>query len=268
MLPQQFQHAHVLPDSDTAAVPILQPCSQFAKRRREFPVAVDVRVIQSGRASIQRHQVMQRIKHLVARFVAANMRGHDLEFMDDVDPIDVAFHRHGLEGHRSRNAVRHVVKACELVLVDFRGLLDAGVEAMLWQRSRVLQVVLQPLADGVLRIARWTRPIVPATFPQIRVEFLEVLHAGNRSPPATLQRLHTILDDRFFVAARGHAEQRIEDIVARQGRVAPIHFSVTTTQQCNRHGLRVVPPDFSWNALEKLERLHHAFENRFGPFGW
>jgi len=54
MLPQQFQHAHVLPDSDAAAVPIFQPCSQFGKRRREFPIAVDVRVIQSGRTSTQR----------------------------------------------------------------------------------------------------------------------------------------------------------------------------------------------------------------------
>ena len=75
---------------------------------------------------------MQRIKHLVARFVTADMRGDDLKLMNDVDPIDVAFHRDGLEGHRSRNAVRDVVEACELVLVDFRRLLDAGVEAMLW----------------------------------------------------------------------------------------------------------------------------------------
>jgi hypothetical protein len=153
MLPQQFQHAHVLPHPKAAAVPILQPCSQFAKRRREFPIAVDVRVIQSGRSSTQRHQIMQRIKNLVARFIAANMRGDDLIAVNDVNSIDVTFHRHGLEGHRSWNAVRHVVEACELVLIDFRRLLDAGIEAMLRQSSRVLPVVLQPLANRDLRIA-------------------------------------------------------------------------------------------------------------------
>jgi len=152
MLPQQLKHAHVLPDSDAAAVPILQPYSQFAERRREFPIAVDVRVIQSGRSSTQRHQIMQRIKHLVPRLIAANVRRHDLKLMDDVDPIDVAFHRDGLESHRSRNAVRYVVEACELILVDFHGLSNAGVEAMLRQRSRVLPVVLQPLANRAFRI--------------------------------------------------------------------------------------------------------------------
>ncbi len=78
MLPQQFQHAHVLPDSEAAAVPIFQPCSQFAKRRREFPIAVDVRVVQSGRASGKRRQIMQRIKNLITRFIAPFMCGHDL----------------------------------------------------------------------------------------------------------------------------------------------------------------------------------------------
>ena len=90
MLPQQFQHAHVLPHSEAAAVPIFQPCSQFAKRRRKFPLAVDVRVIQSGRASTQRYQIMQRIENLVARFIAALMRGHDLITVDDLNAIDVA----------------------------------------------------------------------------------------------------------------------------------------------------------------------------------
>jgi hypothetical protein len=132
MLGEQLQHAHILTDSVTGSVPIFQSCAQPAERRREFPIAVDVRMIQCRRPSAQRHQIMQRIKNLVARFVTADMRGDDLKLMNDVDPIDVAFHRDGLEGHRSRNAVRDVVEACELVLVDFRRLLDAGVEAMLW----------------------------------------------------------------------------------------------------------------------------------------
>ena len=97
---------------------------------------------------------MQRIKNLVTRLIAALMRGHDLELtVDDLNPIDVAFHRDGLEGRRSRDTVRHVVEAGELILIDFRGLSGAGVETMLGQRSRVLPVVLQPLANRALRIA-------------------------------------------------------------------------------------------------------------------
>lgn len=153
MVPQQFQHAHILPDSDATAVPIFQPCSQFAKDRREFPVAINVRVIQSGRTSTQRHQIVQRIKHLVTRFITANMRGHDLITVDDLNAIDVAFHRHHLESGRSGDAVAHIVEACELILVDFRGLSNAGIKAMLWQRSRVLLVVFQPFANRALRVA-------------------------------------------------------------------------------------------------------------------
>ena len=162
---------------------------------------------------------MQRIKNLVPRLITAVMRGHDLIVMNDVHVIDVAFDRHRLEGHRAGDAVRHVVEAGELILVHFRGLSDAGVKAMLRQRSRLLKVVLQPLADRTLRVACGSGPVVSATLPQVFVQFLKVLHARNRSAPASLQRLHAILDDRLFVAAGGHTKQRFEDVVARQGRV-------------------------------------------------
>ena len=99
---------------------------------------------------------MQRIKHLVTRFVAALMGGHDLILMHDVNAIDIAFDRHSLESDRPWDAVRDLVEACELILVDFCGLPDAGVKAMRRQRSRILQVVFQPLTNRVLRIASWT----------------------------------------------------------------------------------------------------------------
>ncbi len=66
MLAEQLQHTHVMADATTRAVPIFEPSSQFAERGRQFPIAVDVRVIQRGRASGQRHQVMHRIENLVA----------------------------------------------------------------------------------------------------------------------------------------------------------------------------------------------------------
>ena len=268
MLPQQFQHADELPYSDAGTVPPFQSRTQFVKRRRKFPRAVDVRVVQSGRTSRKRRQIMQRIENLVTRFIAALMGGHDLIVMHDVNAIDVVFDRHGLESGRSWDAVADVVEPGELVLIDFRGLPDAGIEAMLRQRRRVLPVVLQPLTNRAIRIACWTRPIVPATLPQVRVEFVEILHAGNRRSPASLQRLDAILDDRLFVAAGGHTKQRLKDVVACQGRVPPIQLAIAAAQQLDRHGLRIVPPDFSRNTTEELEGLYHPFQNRFGSFRW
>jgi len=84
---------------------------------------------------------MQRIQNLIAWLVAATMCGHDLIVRDDLDAIDVAFHRHGLESDRSRHTVIHVVEARKLILVDLRGLPDAGIKAMLRQRSRAAPVV-------------------------------------------------------------------------------------------------------------------------------
>ncbi len=153
MLPQQFQHAHVLPYSSTAPMAVFQPGSQFAEDRGEFPIAVHVRVIQGRRTPGERRQIMPWIENLVARFVTANMPGHDLIVMDDGNAIDVAFDGHSMKGTVSRNAVRHVVKAGELVLVDLHRLADAGLETMRRQRSRLLKVLLEPLADGLLRIA-------------------------------------------------------------------------------------------------------------------
>jgi len=172
---------------------------------------------------------MQWIKNLVARFVAALVCGHDLIVMDNLNAIDVALDCHGLEGRRARNAVTHVVEACELILIDFRRLADAGIKAMLGQSRRLLEVLLQPLANRALRIAPGTRSIIPATVPQVFVQFLKVLHAGNRGPPTSLQRLHTIFDNRFLVAAGRHAKQRLEHVVARQCRVIPVHFTVTSS---------------------------------------
>ncbi len=153
MLPQQVQHADELPDSHTGAMAVFQPCAQLAEDRWEFPVAVHVRVIQGRRTSGERHQVMQWIKNLVARFIAPLVRSHDLIVMNDVNAIDVAFDRHSLEGRLARNAVADFVKTGELILIDFRGLSDAGIEAMSRQFGCVLSIASKLLTDGLLRIA-------------------------------------------------------------------------------------------------------------------
>jgi hypothetical protein len=153
MLPQQFQYAHELADSVTRTVPIFQPRSQFAERRREFPIAVHIRVVQGRRASGEGHQIMQRIENLVARFIAPLVRGHDLIVMDDVHSIDVAFDRHGLEGRLAGDAVADVVETGELILIDFRRFADAGIETMPWQFGCLFPIATVLLINGFLRIA-------------------------------------------------------------------------------------------------------------------
>lgn len=96
---------------------------------------------------------MQRIENLVAGFIAADMRGHNLIVLDDVNAIDVAFDRHGLEGIASRNAVANVLETGELVLVDFRRFADTGIELMPRQFGCVLVIEPELLFDGLLRIA-------------------------------------------------------------------------------------------------------------------
>jgi len=54
--------------------------------------------------------------------------------------------------------------------------------------------------------------------------------------------------------------------MARQRRVPPIQLAIAATEQLNRHGLRIVPPDFSRHAVKEFECLHHPFQNRFGSF--
>ncbi len=153
MFREQLQHTDILADSTTRTVPIFQPCSQFAECWREFPIAVDVRVIQRRRSSRKRYQIMQRIKNLVARLIAAFMRGHDLIVMDDVHSVNVAFDGHGLEGRLARNAVADFVKTGELILIDFRRFADAGIETMPRQFGCVLSIATELLINGLLRIA-------------------------------------------------------------------------------------------------------------------
>jgi len=153
MLPQQVQHADELPDSHTGAMAVFQPCAQLAEDRWEFPVAIHVRVIQRCRTPGERHQIMQRIKNLVARFIAPLVRSHDLIAMHDLNAIDVAFDRHGLEGRLAGDAVADFVKTGELVLIDFRRLADAGIEAKPRQFGCVLSIATKLLTDSLLRIA-------------------------------------------------------------------------------------------------------------------
>ena len=91
---QHLQDSHVLPHAGASPVPFFQSLSQLQKYSRKLPVAVHVRVIQRRGTTLQSRQIVQRIEHLIAAFIASRMRRHDRVLMDDLHAIDVRFHRH------------------------------------------------------------------------------------------------------------------------------------------------------------------------------
>jgi hypothetical protein len=133
MTRQQLQHTHVLTHAGADAMPLFQPPTQFQKDRRQLPVPIHVRVIQRGRPTLQRRQIMPRVEHLVAGGVTPRVSRHDRVLMHDLNPVDIALDRHRLERAVTRDAVTHVVESRELILVDFHVLMQAGVEPTLRQ---------------------------------------------------------------------------------------------------------------------------------------
>lgn len=118
VLGQQLEYADVLPHPWSRAVTLLQAFSQLLERRRQLPTPVHAGVVQRRRTPAERYQVVQRIEHLVARFVAPPVAGNHPPFRDNVHPIDVALDRHRFKGPGARHTVTHLVEMHQLVLVD------------------------------------------------------------------------------------------------------------------------------------------------------
>ncbi len=108
---------------------------QLGKRRRQAPVAVDVRVIEVSWLHAERRQVVQRIKHLLALAVGPVALGDSLAVAADLDAIDVRPHRDRGEGMPPRHAVAVLLPSHRLVLVDLAELAHRGVERALRQRQ-------------------------------------------------------------------------------------------------------------------------------------
>lgn len=265
MFEQQLQDAHIMASARLRTVPRLQTFTQLLEHGRQLPLAIDIGMIQGSRPTLQRGQVMQRLEHLTAWLVTALMPGYHLAGDDDFDALDVGLHGCRLKGVTPRHAVTHLIETRGLVLVDLRGLKDAGVETHGRQWQRPLPIPFVANADGLLVLARGACPVLQATLPQVGVEFGQVLHAWHRRRPTALQSLDPILHVRLLVASRRHAKQRLEHVVAGQRLVTCIHLPVAAAQDRRRHRLGIVPPHFTRDILEELEALHHPFQDRFGP---
>ena len=90
---------------------------------------------------------MQRIEHLLAGLVAPLVPGDHLVFADDLDAIDVRFHRHGLKRKRPRHAVAIRVPGHRLVLVHRACFTDRRIKATLGQRHGQRFLHREPDAD-------------------------------------------------------------------------------------------------------------------------
>ena len=208
---------------------------------------------------------MQRIKHLIALRIAANVRRHDRISVNNFDSIDVRFHSDCLERALPRHAVTGIVESSKLILVDLRFLTHTCVERMLRKSCRCGLLSLEANTNCFRLTTADAIAFINAALPKISVEFLKIFHLRHRSRPVALQRLHANFDNRLFVAAARHAVQRIKREVTGQRCVAFVDGAFATLQNRSRHGLRIVPPDFLRHTSEKFKSLTHTFENRFGP---
>jgi len=155
----------------------------------------------------------------------------------------------------------------QLTLVDRSRLRHARVEGVPGQCRRGFSILLERLADRLVRAFAIPLAVCLATFQQIRIQLVEIPHLRHRRRPATLKRFDPVLHVRLLVASGRHAKQRIEHVVARQRRVTRMQPTLPTRQQFRGYRLRIVPPHFSRHTTEILETADHPFENRFGSLG-
>lgn len=208
---------------------------------------------------------MQRIEHIVAGVVTAKMGRDHRVAQHDLDMIHIAFDRHGLKRRVARHAVVHVVEPRELILVDLCRLPDAGIEPPLGQRGRPLFLFRKAFADRLRLTLAFAIPVFHAAIAQIGIEVFQVLDLGHRRGPLPLQSFDAVFHDRLFIASGRHAEERLKHVMTRQRLIPRIDLPRTPTQERLGHRFGIIPPDFLRHRSEKVKRLRHAFQDRFGP---
>jgi Fe2+ transport system protein FeoA len=125
-------------------------------------------------------------KHLLARAIRPRVSRHHLSLGDNLDRVDVSFHRQCGKRESSRYAVTVAVEGYHLKLVDLCFLPDASIEAMLGQREGRTSIMFETNAN---RFALATDDAIAIGFAapqQIGVQFVEILDLGNRSRPTPL----------------------------------------------------------------------------------
>jgi hypothetical protein len=264
VLCQQLQHANKVPSARQRPVAFFKTLAQLSKRRRQTPVAVDVSVIEIGWLHSQRRQVVQRVECLLALAVGALVLGNLHSVADDFDAIDVRFYRDGGEGVPPRHTVTVLLPGDRLILVDLADLAYSGFECSLGQRQCAGPLCREAYADRFALACDRPQQVAPATLEQIGIQLSQIIDPGDGRRPLTLQQLHSVLDMRLFITASWQAEQRLEVVMTGQRLPTLVQLSLSATEDRGRNRLRIVPPQFSGHATEKLKRRHRAVQDRLG----
>ena len=66
MVVEQLQDAREVPPTRQRAVPRFQTLTELLEKRRQFPAAIDVGMVQGRRPALQCAQVMEWVQHLAA----------------------------------------------------------------------------------------------------------------------------------------------------------------------------------------------------------
>jgi len=203
---------------------------------------------------------------VLAFFVAPPVPGDDRSVDDDLDLVDVSLDRARLEGEAARDAVAVVVECGRLILVDFAIFANAGVERTFGQRYGQLTFLLEAAADRFTLTGDDAIAINLAAMAKMIVQLVHVLHLRHGRGPTSLKVFDAILGMRLLVTPGGHAEQRLEVVVARQGHVTRIDLPLPTAQHGRGDRRRVIPPDFLGHTTKEIEGRLHAVKNRLDPF--
>ena len=150
MIAQQLQHANIMANAGANSVTLFEAAAKLGEAFRKLPVAIDIRVIDRSGATSECRQIMHRIKDFSAIFVVPHMRRDQFFIVNHFHMIDDSFDRHGLESHLSRHAVADFVEAYHLIFINRYRASHAGFEGVSWQRSGLLNVEFQDVADGEL----------------------------------------------------------------------------------------------------------------------
>jgi hypothetical protein len=219
VISEELQDTNEMAGAGLGTVLLFQGQTQVAEYGRQLPLAVDIGVIESRRLAPECHQVMQRIKDLHPWCVRARVMSDDLTAGHDLDMMHVTFDGHGLERKATRHAVAVPIEAHRLILVHLGRLPDGGVERSRRQRQGLGPVASEAFANGLLLAYLRTRAIAQTTGAEVGIQLGKVLALWDGRCPILLQELHATFDAWLLLRPPDQAEQRLEVVMARQGKV-------------------------------------------------
>lgn len=215
VLGQKLQYPDEMAGAGTRAMLALQGPAQLREYRRQLPIAVDVGVVQRRRLARKRHQIVQRIEHLLIVIVRAPVPRDDLAAGHDLHVPHIRLDGHTLKSVHARYTVAITIEAHRLVLVHAGRLLQTGIESPCRQGQGLGTLALEALADRLFLPCLLALAIAQTAGMQMRIELVAVVDHRHRRRPSLLQELHAPLGTRLLLRTTYQAEERLKVVVAR-----------------------------------------------------